>query len=173
MTNRLLVDLRPDGRVSVSTFFDGEIAPSPVGEPFELAWPLDPDAMENLRWYLEDYLRAPFEVYGERASRVAGRLTGWGQAMFEAIFGAGPARDAYETNWRSGSFSRPWITVITGQGHGGAQIWQPPLGCIWCSSSNPRMMSTRSGISLRAVSAFWSVQSWQVPASYSASSRWR
>lgn len=60
MTDRLLVDLSADGRVSVSTLLDGEISANPVGEPFELAWPLDADAMEDLRWYLEDYLRAPF-----------------------------------------------------------------------------------------------------------------
>jgi len=66
MTDRLLVDLGADGRVSVSTLFDGELSPNPAGESFKLAWPLDTDAPEDLRWYLEDYLRAPFGVYGER-----------------------------------------------------------------------------------------------------------
>jgi hypothetical protein len=94
VTDRLLVDLGADGWVSVSTWPDGEL-PSPVGEPFELAWPLNADALEDLRWYLEDYLRAPFGVYGERGPRVAGRLADWGQAVFRALFGAGPARDAY------------------------------------------------------------------------------
>ena len=36
-----------------------------------MAWPLDTDALEDLRWYLEDYLRAPFR--GLRAARAAGR----------------------------------------------------------------------------------------------------
>lgn len=49
MTDRLLVDLDADCRVSVSTLLDGEISSNPVGEPLELAWPLDPDAMEDLR----------------------------------------------------------------------------------------------------------------------------
>ncbi|MGH3913844.1 MAG: CHAT domain-containing protein, partial [Pseudonocardiaceae bacterium] len=95
MADRLLVDLGADGRVSVSTLLDGEISPTPAGEPFELVWPLDTDALEDLRWYLEDYLRAPFGVYGERGPQVAGRLSQWGQAVFAAIFGVGPARDAY------------------------------------------------------------------------------
>lgn len=95
MTDRLLVDLGADGRVSVSTLLDGEFLPTPAGEPFELVWPLDTDALEDLRWYLEDYLRAPFGVYGERGPQVEGRLTTWGQAVFTALFGNGPARDAY------------------------------------------------------------------------------
>lgn len=94
MTDRLLVDLGADGRVAVSTWPDGEL-PNLVGEPFELVWPLDADALEDLRWYLEDYLRAPFGVYGERGPRVAAQLTDWGRAVFAAIFGAGSARDAY------------------------------------------------------------------------------
>ncbi|MGH3934889.1 MAG: CHAT domain-containing protein [Pseudonocardiaceae bacterium] len=94
MTDRLLVDLGADGRVSVSTWLDGEL-PNPVGEPAGVVWPLDADALEDLRWYLEDYLRAPFGVYGERGPRVAGQLPAWGQAVFAAVFGAGPARDAY------------------------------------------------------------------------------
>lgn len=73
---------------------EGEL-PSPAGEPAEVVWPLDADVLEDLRWYLEDYLRAPFGVYGERGPRVASQLTGWGRAVFTAVFGAGPARDAY------------------------------------------------------------------------------
>lgn len=84
------MDVSTDGRVSVSIWLDGEL-PSPAGEPAALVWPLDADALEELRWYLEDYLRAPFGVYEDRGPRVAAQLPAWGQA----VFGAGPARDAY------------------------------------------------------------------------------
>jgi tetratricopeptide (TPR) repeat protein len=94
VTDRLLVDLGADGRMLVSTWLDGEL-PSPVGEPGEVVWPLDADALEELRWYLEDYLRAPFGVYEERGPKVAAQLRAWGQAVFAAVFGAGPTRDAY------------------------------------------------------------------------------
>ena len=95
VTDRLLVDVGVDGRVSVSTWRDGELPDAPVGEPAELDWPLDGDALEELRWYLEDYLRAPFGVYEERGPQVAARLPGWGEAIFAALFGVGgPARDA-------------------------------------------------------------------------------
>src|SRR5271167_626453 len=94
MVDRLVVDLAADGRASVATWLDGDDLPS-AGEPFDLAWPLDADALEDLRWYLEDYLVAPFGVYGERGPVVQARLADWGAAVFDALFGAGPARDAY------------------------------------------------------------------------------
>jgi tetratricopeptide (TPR) repeat protein/tRNA A37 threonylcarbamoyladenosine biosynthesis protein TsaE len=93
VADRLLVDLAEDGRVSVGTWLDGQYPET--GNPCELAWPLDDDALEDLRWYLEDYLRAPFGVYGERGPMVEAALTGWGRAVFSAVFGGGPARDAY------------------------------------------------------------------------------
>jgi hypothetical protein len=44
VTDRLLVDVGADGRGSVSTWLDGEL-PSPAGEPVELVWPLDAEAL--------------------------------------------------------------------------------------------------------------------------------
>ncbi|MEV6112391.1 tetratricopeptide repeat protein [Streptomyces sp. NPDC052109] len=92
---RLLVDLSADGRVAVSMWPSGEAFPSLAGEPTGLVWPLDGEALEDLRWYLEDYLRAPFGVYEERGPRIAARLPEWGRQVFQAVFGAGAARDAY------------------------------------------------------------------------------
>jgi hypothetical protein len=67
-----------------------------VAAQTQLAWPLDGDALEDLRWYLEDYLRAPFGVWEDRGPAVQGQLAGWGEAIFGSVFGPGPARDAYE-----------------------------------------------------------------------------
>ena len=61
-----------------------------------LAWPLDAGALEELRWYLEDYMRAPFGAYEDQGSGIAARLPEWGEAVFGAVFGAGLARDAYQ-----------------------------------------------------------------------------
>ncbi|HET8684808.1 MAG TPA: hypothetical protein VFM54_23490 [Micromonosporaceae bacterium] len=94
MTHSLLVDVSADGQVSLSVWRDGEL-PDRVGEPVELAWPLDDEALEDLRWYLEDYLPAPYAVYEERGSRVEESLPAWGEAVFGSVFGAGAARDAY------------------------------------------------------------------------------
>ena len=48
------------------------------------------EALEDLRWYLEDYLRAPFGVWEDRGPRVEARLAGWGEAVFTSVFGSGP-----------------------------------------------------------------------------------
>jgi len=93
VADRLLVELGADGQVSVGQWLDGELPDT--GVPTELAWPLHEDALEDLRWYLEDYLRAPFGVYGDRGPEVEARLAEWGEAVFSAVFGTGPARDAY------------------------------------------------------------------------------
>ena len=45
-----------------------------------LTWPLDTDALEDLRWYLEDYLLAPFGVWEDRGPTVRDKLSGWGGA---------------------------------------------------------------------------------------------
>lgn len=81
--------------VSISAWLEGQLPGSPVAPPAMLDWPLSETELDDLRWYLEDYLPAPFGVYSERGSQIADRLPGWGQAIFEALFGAGPARDAW------------------------------------------------------------------------------
>ena len=96
MPDRLLVDLGADGRVSVVPWREGEFPAGVAGEAQEVTWPLDADALEELRWYLEDYLRAPFGVYESRGPQAAGRLEAWGEAVFGAVFGGGGARDAYK-----------------------------------------------------------------------------
>ena len=55
-----------------------------------LAWPLDADALEDLRWYLEDYLLAPFGVWEDRGPAVAEKLAGWGEQVFGSVFGRRP-----------------------------------------------------------------------------------
>ena len=55
----------------MSSWVEGEFPDSVGGEPPALVWPLDADVLEDLRWYLEDYLRAPFGVYGHRGVAVA------------------------------------------------------------------------------------------------------
>ena len=63
VADRLVVDLGGDGQAGVLSWpEDGvpeEVSRAPVG------WPLAADALEDLRWYLEDYLQAPFGVWEE------------------------------------------------------------------------------------------------------------
>ncbi|MFD7403575.1 tetratricopeptide repeat protein [Streptomyces sp. NPDC059866] len=131
MTERLLLEVPGDGRVTVLAWPDGELYPSRVGDPVALAWPLDGPVLEELRWYLEEYLRAPFGVYGERGSQVAAQLPGWGERVFEAVFGAGPARDAYlRARTRAAARGgRVELVVVSGAAE--------PLGWPWELMADP------------------------------------
>ncbi len=67
MPDRLVVDLGGDGQAGVLWSPGGgglaeEVSRAP------LAWPLDAAALEDLRWYLEDYLLAPYG-YGRTTAR--------------------------------------------------------------------------------------------------------
>jgi hypothetical protein len=78
MPDRLIVDLGTDGLATIGV--------EPGGDLYErvsqasLAWPLDADVLEDLRWYLEDYLLAPFGVGGPwpGGASPAGRVGGAG-----------------------------------------------------------------------------------------------
>jgi hypothetical protein len=92
--DRLLVSTDTDVRVQV--WRSGEQFPLPVGEPREMASALGEEELEDLRWYLEESLIAPFAVYGERGAEVESRFPEWGERLFTALFGeSGPAREAY------------------------------------------------------------------------------
>jgi hypothetical protein len=90
LPDRLLVDLGRDGQAVVSAWPDGGLPEEVSRAP--LSWPLDEGALEELRWYLEDYLLAPFGVWQDRGPAVRDKLTGWGDQVFAAVFGGGPAR---------------------------------------------------------------------------------
>jgi tetratricopeptide (TPR) repeat protein len=96
LADRLLVDVSTGGQVTITKQIAGNLPDAPVGPPVPLASPLDADALDDIRWYLEDYLVVPYGVYEDRGERVADQLEGWGTALFASIFGQGPARDAYK-----------------------------------------------------------------------------
>ncbi len=96
VVDRLLVDISADGLVSVSVrLADDE--PNTVVERSTAEWPLDAAALEDLRWYLEEYLRYPFAVYSDRGAEIAAKFEGWGEALFQAVFGSPDVRAAYAT----------------------------------------------------------------------------
>ena len=82
--------------MAISLQRSGQALPEPAGEPAAFVSPLTPQDLKDLRWYLEDYLVAPFAVYEERGKAIEGKLAGWGEALFAALFGEGAAgRDTY------------------------------------------------------------------------------
>ena len=75
------------------------------------AWPLGDDALEDLRWYLEEYLTAPFGVCEDRGGRVEARLVGWGHLVYEAVFGSNTVQGDVHLVLRSASpslLALPW-----------------------------------------------------------------
>ena len=80
MPDRLLVDLGGDGQAVVYLWPDSGLPEEVSRAP--LTWPLDADALEDLRWYLEDYLLAPFGVWEDRGPAVRDKLSGWGDLGF-------------------------------------------------------------------------------------------
>ncbi|HEV3289250.1 MAG TPA: CHAT domain-containing protein, partial [Streptosporangiaceae bacterium] len=125
MADRLLVDLGNDGQAEVLVWPDSEFPELVSRAP--LTWPLDDDALEDLRWYLEDYLLAPFGVWEDRGPVVQAKLAGWGDLVFGSVFGPGRARDAYqrardkglEVVFRSavpGLLGLPWELMRDGAG---------------------------------------------------------
>src|SRR6202011_4690924 len=72
--DRLLVDLGGDGQAGVLSWPEGGLPEEVSRAP--LKWPLDADALEDLRWYLEDYLQGPYGVWEERGPSIREKLTG-------------------------------------------------------------------------------------------------
>jgi tetratricopeptide (TPR) repeat protein len=93
MSNRIIVQ-EGDSHVTVALQRAGQFPEA--SQSFDFAPPLKPEQLEELRWYLENYLGAPFAVYEERGQAIASQLNSWGEALFGALFGPDkPGHDAY------------------------------------------------------------------------------
>src|SRR5262249_21010085 len=77
------------------TFMVSRIAPDyKASDPVKLPSPYsfkvegrpDSDLMQELRWYLEDFLSYPFPPETDHADRVLRALKAWGERAFEALF---------------------------------------------------------------------------------------
>lgn len=102
MGHRLIVQ-ESDGRSAVALQRAGQLMPEMAGTPIAFDCPLNSQQREDLRWYLEDYLIAPFAVYEERGQAIQAQLKPWGEALFDAVFGSGkPGRDAYLRAYEAG-----------------------------------------------------------------------
>jgi hypothetical protein len=96
MTTRLIVEEVEGGLLQVALHREGQTLAKAAGAPAAFSAPLGEAEREDLRWYLEGYLAAPFAVYEERGQQIAAQLSRWGEALFGSAFGEGaPGRDAY------------------------------------------------------------------------------
>ncbi|WP_263819465.1 tetratricopeptide repeat protein [Salinibacter sp.] len=52
----------------------------------------DRSLMDELRWYLENFLEYPFDPWTDRADRTLDELEAWGTRAFDVLFGGGDGR---------------------------------------------------------------------------------
>ncbi len=90
-----LIVRQDDGQIQVLLQRQGYAVAESHGPPRPFEAPLSGEEQEDLRWYLEDYLRVPYGVYADRGEAIARRLREWGERLFEAVFPDGPPREAY------------------------------------------------------------------------------
>jgi hypothetical protein len=48
--------------------------------------PFDKQALTDLRWYLEEYLRFPYGIYPDNAKKIEQKFEEWGEQLFELVF---------------------------------------------------------------------------------------
>ncbi|MDJ0676656.1 MAG: hypothetical protein QNJ36_14965 [Calothrix sp. MO_167.B42] len=48
--------------------------------------PFNQEALTDLRWYLEEYLRFPYGIFPENAAKIEQKLQNWGEELFQLVF---------------------------------------------------------------------------------------
>ncbi len=65
--------------------------------------PFDSKALDDLRWYLEEYLRFPYGLEPENAKKIELKLQAWGQQLFDLVFRSSEkAREFFQEATRAG-----------------------------------------------------------------------
>jgi tetratricopeptide (TPR) repeat protein len=85
MVDLLLADVG-SAQVTLSVRQNGEV--TAVCPPFPFGSPISAEEAEDLRWYLEDYLRRPFGLHRARAQGIERGLAELGRKLFDALFGS-------------------------------------------------------------------------------------
>jgi hypothetical protein len=83
MVSRLIVN-ESAGMLHFSVETDGGELCTYGEAPFKN--PLISENLEDLRWYLEDYLKTPFGIWEEKGPTIETKLRPWGEALFRALF---------------------------------------------------------------------------------------
>jgi hypothetical protein len=81
MADRLIIDIGDSDVALLTVWRDGELQAAAV--PVAFRRPLAAGELDELRWYLEDYLRAPYGAYRDRGERIAAAIQNWGVELFE------------------------------------------------------------------------------------------
>jgi hypothetical protein len=71
---------------SIQLFWQrGQFLPRPAPS-VTFTHPFDEQALTDLRWYLEEYLRFPYGIYPDNAAKIEQKFQDWGEQLFELIF---------------------------------------------------------------------------------------
>ncbi len=74
--------------------------------------PLGPIEVDELRWYLEEYIIWPVGVFRDRAERIEAKLPRWGQELYQAALGAPDSREALLAWQQAGVSAERRFTVL-------------------------------------------------------------
>src|SRR5437667_12848004 len=102
-----------DGKVS-------EAMPSPSPFNFSVEGRPQSHLMQELQWYLEDFLEFPFPPETDRADRVVAALKRWGEQTFKALFGSPLATRMFQEAVSEG-YSRLNLRIVSD--HPGVLAW--------------------------------------------------
>jgi hypothetical protein len=80
----------------------GQASPR-ITDPVPFQHPFDQQALTDIRWYLEEYLRFPYGIFPEQATQIESQFQAWGQQLFELIFRSTErGRDFFQEATRAG-----------------------------------------------------------------------
>ena len=63
----------------------GQFLPRPAPS-VTFTHPFDEQALADLRWYLEEYLRFPYGIFPDNAAKIEQKFQDWGEQLFELVF---------------------------------------------------------------------------------------
>ena len=111
--------------------------------PQPFAGPLDEAARKDLHWYLEVYPAAYMaDEDDQRAAGIARKLDGWGEALFQAVFAGGRARDLMQ-RFRDTSEPGRLITISASHPAVLAQPWELLYDHTYLFLEKPRISIRR------------------------------
>jgi tetratricopeptide (TPR) repeat protein len=88
---------------SIQLFWQRGYSAPRFAPPVTFEHPFDSKALDDLRWYLEEYLRFPYGLEPENAKKIELKLQAWGQQLFDLVFRSSEkARDFFQEATRAG-----------------------------------------------------------------------
>ena len=90
-------------------------------QPFPLVLPMSGDDMDELRWYLEEFMQFPLGGERTKAEKVERKLKTWGEALFDALFNTPEGIQVYNNFMRDSEHRL--LTIGTTDADAMSQPW--------------------------------------------------